>query len=329
MAQKIRWGILSTGNIAKKFATGLGALPDAEIVAVGSRSQSSADAFGEQFAIPHRHSSYQALAEDPDVDVIYVATPHTLHCEDTLVCLNAGKAVLCEKPFAINAGQARQMVALARAKGLFLMDAVWTRFLPIQVKLREMLKAGTIGEVRMVEADFGFRTAPNPEGRLMNLALGGGALLDIGIYTAQLASMILGTPAEIRALGHLGTTGVDEQTVMLFGYPEGRHAVLSCAVRTTTHHEASIYGTEGRIRLHTPWWRGTTLSVYRQAGPEDAEVIDAPYESNGYNYEAAEVMRCLRAGRLESEVMPLDETVQLMESLDAVRAQIGLKYPGE
>ncbi|HNT75370.1 MAG TPA: Gfo/Idh/MocA family oxidoreductase, partial [Anaerolineae bacterium] len=173
MVEKIRWGILGTGNIAKKFAAGLRVLPDAELVAVGSRAQATAEAFGAAFDVAHRHASYEALAADPDVDVIYVSTPHPLHCENTLLCLDAGKAVLCEKPFAINAAQAQLMIDRARAKGLFLMDAVWTRFLPVMVKVRELLAAGVLGEVQLLHADFGFRAEFDPAGRLFNPALGG------------------------------------------------------------------------------------------------------------------------------------------------------------
>lgn len=330
MTDKIRWGIIGTGNIATKFATGLSVLPDAELVAVGSRNSETAAAFGAQFDVPHPHASYMDLAADPDVDVVYIATPHTYHRDNTLLCLNAGKAVLCEKPFAINARETKQMLALAREKGLFLMDAVWTRFLPLMVRLRELLSDGVIGEVRMLHADFGFRTSFNPESRAFNPQLGGGGLLDVGIYTVQLASMIFGSPPQqIAAMAHLGETGVDEQAALLFGYDSGQLAQLSCAVRTTTHHEASIFGTAGRIRLHPAWWRGTALSIYHQPNPEPEQILTLPLQGNGYNYEAAAVMNCMRQGKLESAIMPLDETLQLMATLDAIRAQWGLTYPME
>ncbi len=330
MTKKIRWGILGTGNIARKFATGLSALPDAELIAVGSRAQDSADSFGAQFKAPRRYDSYAALAHDPDVDVVYVATPHSLHCANTLLCLEAGKAVLCEKPFAINATEAQLMIAAARARGLFLMDAVWTRFLPTLAQVREWLAAGEIGEVRMVHADFGFRADFDPEGRLFNPGLGGGALLDVGVYTVQLASMVFGgPPTQIAAMATMSQTGVDEQAALLFGYDGGRLAQLTCATRTTTHHEASIFGTAGRIRLHTPWWRGTGVSLFHRPVQAADIALDLPHSSNGYEYEAAEVMACLRAGRLESAIMPLDETLSIMQTLDAVRAQWGLKYPME
>ncbi|OQA43520.1 MAG: 1,5-anhydro-D-fructose reductase [Chloroflexi bacterium ADurb.Bin325] len=327
MSTPIRWGILSTGRIANLFARGLAELPDAQLVAVGSRTQAAADEFADKYNIPHRHASYEALANDPDVDIIYVATPHSLHCAGTLLCLNAGKAVICEKPFAINAAETREMIATARAKRLFLMEAMWSRFLPSIVRVRELIAEGAIGEVRMVEADFGFRAEINPAGRLFNPELGGGGLLDVGIYVNSLASMILGKPERIVSAAHLGETGVDEQAAMVYGYAGGALALLSCAVRTNTLQEATIYGAHGSIRIHSPWWRSEGLTLQR-AGHEP-ETLALPMQGNGYNYEAAEAMACLRAGKLESAVMPLDETLAIMETLDTLREQWGLRYPME
>jgi predicted dehydrogenase len=325
---KIRWGILGTGNIATRFAEGLMALPDAELVAVGSRSQSSVDSFGYEFDVPHRHASYAALADDPDVDVVYVATPHPFHREHSILCLEGGKPVLCEKPFAINASEAEDVITLAREKGLFLMEAMWTRFLPLLVEVRELLAEGAIGEVRALFADFGFRTAFDPQSRLFDPHLGGGALLDVGVYPVSLASMVFGAaPSRINGMAHLGQTGVDEQSAVILGYDQGQLAILAAAVRTEMPQEAVLIGTEGQIRIHTPWWRPTTLTLSR-AGQED-ESLHLPYEGNGYNYEAAAVMDCLRAGRTESDVMGLDETLAIIQTLDRIRAQWGLRYPME
>jgi predicted dehydrogenase len=324
---KTRWGILGTGNIASQFARGLAALDDAELSAVGSRTEESAQAFGERFGVPRRHASYAALASDPELDAIYVATPHPLHKDNTLLCLQAGKAVLCEKPFAINAGEAQSMIAAARQRGLFLMEAMWTRFLPHMVRLRELLAAGAIGEVRMLQADFGFRTEFNPRGRLFDPALGGGALLDVGIYPVSLAAMLFGAPAQVAGLAHLGATGVDEQSAMIFRYPQGQLAVLSSAIRTNSPHEALLLGTTGRIRLHSSWWKPTSMTLSTNDRPD--QLIELPAVGNGYNYEAAEVGRCLREGRKESEVMPLDETLSIVRTLDELRGQWGLRYPSE
>ncbi|MBN1812543.1 MAG: Gfo/Idh/MocA family oxidoreductase [Anaerolineae bacterium] len=327
MMKKIRWGILSTGWIAKKFAQGLSVLPDAEIVAVGSRAQETADAFGDEFGVPHRHASYEALAEDSDADVIYIGTPHPFHKDNAILCLEAGKAVLLEKPFTINAAEAEEVITLAREKGLFLMEAMWARTIPIIVKLREMLAEGAIGEVRMLTADLGFRSEFDPKSRLFDPELGGGALLDVGIYPISFASMVLGTPSRIASLAHMGRTGVDEQAGIVFGYDGGRLAILHTALQTNTAIEATVMGTKGKIRVHSPWFYGAALTLSIEG--RDDEAISLPYEGNGYNFEAAEVMRCLREGKLESTVMPLDETLALMQTLDAIRAQWGFKYPME
>ncbi len=324
---KIRWGILGTGNIAKKFATGLAACADAELVAVGSRKQETADAFGGPFNAPHRHASYEALAEDAEVDVIYVASPHALHKEHSILCLEAGKAVLCEKPFTINAKEAAEVIKVARKKKLFLMEAVWSRYLPVLVKLRELIAAGAIGEVKMVQADFGYRAGVNPTSRLFDPNLGGGALLDVGIYNLSLASMLFGPAKEVKALARLGETGVDEDAAIIAIYEGGRLLVSSTAVRTTTLHEAVVFGTDGWIRIDRPWWRSNGLVVTTHAKGDKR--YETPMTSNGYNYEAEEVMRCMRAGRLESDGMTLDETLATLKTMDQIRKQWGLRYPME
>ncbi len=324
----IRWGILGTGGIARKFADGLALIPDASLTAVGSRTLSAAEAFGSAYKIPHRHGSYKALMEDSDVDVIYVATVHPLHCENSLGCLSAGKAVLCEKPFTINTGEAEKVVALARQKRLFLMEAMWTRYFPAFVKIRSLLAEGALGEVRQVQADFGMKPEFNPKSRLFDPALGGGALLDLGVYPVSLASMVFGeVPRRILSAATLGSTGVDEQSAAVMEYSAGRLAVVSCSLRYASPQEAHILGTNGRIRIHRPWWYADTITLTRQ-GRED-ETIRLPYIGNGYAHEAMEVMDCLRGGRLESDVMPLDETLHIMQTLDAIRTEWGFKYPGE
>ncbi len=323
----IRWGILGTGRIAGLFAQGLASVEDAALVAVGSRTREGAEAFGERVGVPRRHGSYEALANDPDVDVIYVATPHPQHCENTLLCLRAGKAVLCEKPFAINAAQARAMVAEARARGLFLMEAMWSRFYPAFDKLRELLAAGAIGEVRMLTADLGFRSNFNPQGRLFDLGLGGGALLDVGVYPVSLASHILGKPTGILSKAQLGETGVDEQAGIILSYAQGQIALLHTAIRTTTLHEATLMGTEGLIRLGLDWHKPDRITLVRPGG--EPELFMCRISGNAYNYEAAAVGAYLREGKTESPIMPLDETIEVMETLDAIRAQWGLRYPNE
>lgn len=328
MTRTIRWGILGTGSIARQFARGLAVLPDAALVAVGSRAQSTADAFGDEFKAPRRHGSYEALAADAEVDVIYVATPHPLHKPNTILCLEHGKAVLCEKPFAVNAAEAREMIDAARAAKRFVMEAMWTRFLPVIVQVRTWLRQGRIGEVRMVTADFGFRADYNEETRVLNPELAGGALLDVGVYPISFASMVYGGPPKaIATRACLGKTGVDEQNAMVLEYPGGALALLSSAVRTNTPQEVRILGTTGMIHVPPPFWR-SERAVLSVAGKDD-EVCSVPHVGNGYEYEAEEVMHCLRLGRLESEGMPHDETLSVMETMDAVRAQWHMKYPME
>lgn len=321
----IRWGIMGTGKIAKQFALGLQDLLDARLVAIGSRTAEAANAFGAQFQVPRCHASYEALANDPDVDVIYVATPHACHRENSLLALTAGKAVLCEKPFTINAREAAEVIACARARNLFLMEAMWTRCFPLMERLRELLATQAIGEVRMLTADFGFRAEYHEEPRLFDRAAGGGALLDVGVYPISLASMLFGPPMQIDSQAHLGPSGVDEKAAIILSHAQGQVAVLSTAVRVDTAQKAVLCGRQGSIRIHRPWWRPTRMTMSR--GGQADEVIDFPLTGNGYQFEAAEVMRCLRAGKLESDLMPLDETLAIMETLDAIRAQWGLKYP--
>jgi predicted dehydrogenase len=328
MEKKVCWGIIGTGFIANKFAEALQFLPENELVAVGSRASATAKKFGRAFGIPHQHNSYNKLANDPDIDVVYIATPHPFHKENTVLCLKAGKAVLCEKPFAVNSSQAQQMIDVARDGKLFLMEAMWTRFLPIIVKVREWLGQGLIGPVRFLQADFGFKGSENPKGRLLNPELAGGALLDVGVYTVALASMVFRKqPLKVTGLAHIGQTGVDEQSAMLLNYRDGQLAVLSCSIRTQTPQEAVIAGTEGMIRIHSPFWSATTATISIE-GKED-ETVKIPHECNGFEYEAREVMQCLRAGKLESDIMPLNESLSIVKTMDEIRAQWGLKYPME
>lgn len=326
MTDKFRWGILGAGSIARKFVTGVKALDDHEVIAVGSRQQATADKFADEFAIPHRHASYEALAADPEVDAIYVATPHPMHKENTLLSLRGGKAVLCEKPFTINAAETQEIIAEARQRKIFLMEAMWTRYIPIVQEAHRLVKEGAIGAVRMVTADFGYRAGFRPESRAFDPALGGGALLDVGIYPLSFAAMFLGTPDRISSLANLGQTGVDEESAFILGYPTGAMAVLYTAVRTNTPQDAVIMGENGMIRIHPPFWipKKLTLTV---AGK--TQEIEMPYVANGYNYEAVEVAKCVRAGKLESAIMPLDESLSIMQTMDAIRAQWNMKYPME
>jgi dihydrodiol dehydrogenase / D-xylose 1-dehydrogenase (NADP) len=323
--EKIRWGILSTGGIAHKFARTALKTRGAQLVAVGSRTQEAADAFGAEFDIPHRYASYEALANDPDVDIIYIATPHNLHYTNARLCLEAGKAALVEKAFTLNAAQAADLIALARQKHLFLMEAMWTRFLPSMAKVRELVQGGTLGELRMVKADLGFRAEYRPEWRLLNLNLAGGALLDVGCYVVSFASMLLGSPTQVSGYSHIGETGVDEQSAVLLGYPAGRMALLNCAVRTSSPRDGWVLGTEGSLYLHATfcWTRHIVLKT------ASGSVQHFRFKEDGFEHQIAESMRCLRTGLLESPLMPLDESLSIMRTLDTLRQQGGLRYPEE
>jgi len=325
-SETIKWGILGPGSITHRFAKGLQSVPDAKLYAVGSRTQQKADEFADKYDAPQRCGSYEELAADPDVQVVYIATPHPQHKDAALTCLNHGKAVLCEKPFTVNVKESAEVIDLARAKDLFLMEGMWARFFPGMVRVRELIAAGAIGEVRMLQADFGFRTDVNPEGRLFNLALAGGGLLDVGVYPISLASMIFGTPTDVSGLAQIGETGVDEMAAVTLKYAQGQLASIVTGVRISTPSEATIFGTEGSLKLHAPFWNLVKLTL--SAGGKSEE-ISVPFEGEGFNYEAQEVQNCLRAGKIESAIMPLDETLAIMQTLDTLRSQWGLKYPME
>lgn len=322
----IRWGILGPGRIARSFAEGLQFVEGAALQAVGARSPASAQAFADTFGVPNVHGSYEALAGDPDIDVIYVATPHPFHAAHTLLALENGKAVLCEKPFALNAREAEQMIAAAKAHGRFLMEAMWSRFLPHLQRALALIGEGAIGEVRQLVADFGFRAPLDPQSRLFDLKLGGGSLLDVGVYAVSLAQLLFGEPSEIRALANLGQTGVDEEAAILLKHPGGQLSLLSCALRLTTPQEAAIIGSEGILKLAAPWWRPSHLALSRNGRQE---IITVPHVGNGYNYQAQAVHRALAGGWLEHPLMPHADSLAVMRTLDAIRAQVGLRYPTE
>jgi predicted dehydrogenase len=327
MQRQTRWGILATGNIARKFAEGLADVEGARLVACASRSQDRARAFADQFDVPRAHGSYQALARDDEVDVVYIATPHPFHHDNALACLEAGKAVLVEKPFAVNARQGREIVQAARRKGLFCMEAMWTRFFPVMVQLRQILADGRIGQVRMLQADFGFRCNRDPQHRLLNPDLGGGGLLDVGIYPLSLASMVLGEFKHVTGLAEIGDTGVDTQAGIVGRHPGDRISVLSCAVQTATPREAWILGTQGRVHLPDPWFAPRSMTIRDPDGSEEA--FEPPATGNGYNHQARAVGDCLARGQTENPDMPLDETLAILETMDQLRDQWDLVYPFE
>ncbi|HEX3908992.1 MAG TPA: Gfo/Idh/MocA family oxidoreductase [Mycobacteriales bacterium] len=327
MTDAIRWGIIGTGNIASTFARDLQLLDDAELVAVGSRQKSSADDFGDRFGAPHRHPSYESLVGDRDVDVVYVSTPHPGHHDAALLAIEAGKAVLVEKPFTLNRSEALDLIAAARARGTFLMEAMWTRFLPHMRRIRELLTSEVLGDIRTVTADHGQRfLPPDPTSRLYDRDLGGGALLDLGIYPVSFASYVLGPPTRLTAVSDPTETGVDAQTSIVTQYDGGAHGVLTTTLGAETANVATIVGTEGRIEIDRIWYQPTSFRLVRKSAVEH---FAQPRIGQGLRYQAAEVGRLLREGRLESDVMSLDETLSIMATMDEIRRQIGLSYPGE
>jgi predicted dehydrogenase len=321
----VRWGVIGTGVIASLFARDLALVDDAEIVAVGSRRAEAAAAFGERFGIERRHGSYEQLVRDSGIDAVYVATPAPAHAESVRLAISAGRAVLCEKPFTIDATQARELVAEARAAGTFLMEAMWTRFLPHVIRIRELLAERALGDVRLIQADVGQQIADVPGHRLLSPQLGGGALLDLGVYPVSLAWMVLGPPSSITAASVASGTGVDLQTSVLLEYDGGAQAVLSASLDVTTPTIAAITGHDGRLEIEAPWYKPTAFTRIGRDGQR--ERAEFPVAGRGMQYQVAEVGRCLRAGLRESPVMPLDETVAIIDALDEIRRQIGLAYP--
>lgn len=327
MADMIRWGIVGSGYIARKMAEALAILPDAKLIAIGSRSRDKAEAFGREYDVPLSFDRYEDLVACPEVDVIYVATPHTSHENDATLALQAGKAVLCEKPLTVNASEAESLIAQARAEKLFLMEAMWTRLVPAIVKLREWIDAGSIGEIRLFTANIGWRQPYDTHSRLFSPGLAGGALLDIGIYPVSLASMLLGTPSGISGVMQAAPTGVDAQCAVSLTYPSGALATFAATILAETPREALVVGTEGWIRIHPQIAHPDTLTRRSIGGTE--KTVRLPLLGNGYTHEAIEVMECLRTGKLESDIMPLDESLSIMRTLDAIREQWGLHYPAD
>lgn len=297
------------------------------IASVGSRDRRRAEDFADRYGAARAHGSYAELVADPTVDAVYIGTPHAFHHEQTLMCLRAGKHVLCEKALALNAGQAAEMITATRESGLVLMEAMWTRFLPAMVRVRELIAAGAIGEVRSVTADFGFRANFDPASRLFAPELGGGALLDIGVYPLNLAFMVCGEPLAVHSLANLGATGVDEESVTILRHSEGQLSNLSCSFRAVTPREARIQGTEGRITIGCPWWKATRFVLEPRGG--EPRTIDAPVRGGGYTHEAEAFMDLIRSGERESAIMPLDESLAIMRTMDELRSRWGMKYPGE
>ena len=326
MSRIVRWGILGTGGIARAFAEALRQTPGARLVAVGSRNQESADRFGAEFGAA-AHGSYEALVAAPEVDIVYIGTPHILHAQNALLALGAGKAVLCEKPFAMNLPQARRVVDLARQRRLFLMEAMWTRFMPALAELRRLVAGGAIGEVALLQADFGFAATRDPEHRVNKRDLGGGALLDLGIYPLSVATALLGPVESVTARAVMGDSGVDLSTGFSLLHRGGALSVSNCSLRAATPCELSISGSRGSIRMDRMFHMARSLTVTDLGGASRS--IATPFLGNGYVHEALAAGDALRAGWIEHPLMTHADTLEGMRVLDAIRRQIGLRYPDD
>lgn len=329
MNKQIRWGILGTGRIAKAFAEGLKYALNGQLNAIGSRSKESAQNFANECNIPISCASYHELAKHPSIDAIYIATPHTEHMNNAILCMENGKAVLCEKPFAVNSGQVEQMIEKSKEKNVLLMEGMWSRFPPLMEKVRDILSKNEIGEIRTIHADFGFRPeSMDPNGRLFNPDLAGGSLLDVGIYPVSFSFMINGEPDSFVTDWTCGKTGVDEQASMIFKYSNGSMALLHSSIQSETRQEAFISGTEGSIRIHQQCWKPQVMT---QTNWKTGEIkkIESPFVGNGFNYEAEHFGQLLIEGKKESSIMPLKESMSIITTLDKIRQKWQLRYPFE
>jgi predicted dehydrogenase len=327
-AAPTRWGWIATGGIARSVAQDLPLTEGAQPLAVASRDAGRARAFADEHGFERSYGSYEELLADPDVDAVYVATPHAQHHLVVSAALRAGKPVLVEKAVTCTAAAAHDLAAIARAEGVFLMEAMWTRFLPTVVALREAVTSGAIGDLRTVHADFGFPLdPPDPSHRLLDPAQGGGALLDLGVYPVSFAQMLLGTPTTVATTGLLGPTGVDVEAALLLGWPSGAQALLSCSLVTTTFREAHLAGTGGRIVVEESFHNPPRFTVHRDG--TDPEVVELPPTGKGYVHQLAHVQECLAAGLTESPVMPLDDTTAVMDVLEDALVSLGAFHADE
>lgn len=318
------FGILGPGKIARRFADAFQYVPNARVHAVASRDGDKAGEFAQAVGAVKSYSSYEGMAKDPDVDIIYIATPHPFHHPQTMLCLGHHKPVLCEKPLALNLKQVKEMTDLARRNNTFLMEGMWTRFFPAMKKVLELIESGAIGEVKFVQGDFGFAAPVNPDGRVYNLELGGGAQLDVGVYPLFQALLILGKPDQVKSFSHLTETGADASTCTLLYYKNGTMADIFSSVVTDSPKEGHIMGTKGRIRMHSPWYKTQKISLHLNSG--EVTEFPFPHSGNGFEFQIAEVVRCLEDKKTECELMPHAMSLMLAEVADEIRRQGGVKY---
>lgn len=323
----LRWGILATGGIAHLFTSDL-LTAGRTVVAVGSRRADAAEAFAEKYSIPNVHSSYESLVSDPDVDIIYVATPHPMHKDLAILALEHGKHVLVEKPFTLNAGEAEEVREVAAAQGLLAMEAMWTRYLPHMVRIREIIAAGTLGEIRTVMADHTQKISTDPTHRLNALELGGGSLLDLGIYPISFAWDVLGEPLGIVAAARIGETGADVEVATIMTHANGTLSTSISASQSAGPNTAHVIGTDARIDIDRVWYNAVSFRVVAPDGTV-LEEYNSDVAGRGMQYQALAAERYVAEGKTDSDVLSIDETVAIMSTLDEVRDLIGVRYPGE
>jgi predicted dehydrogenase len=325
--RKINWGILATGKIASKFASDISLVEDAELHAVASRNVDRSKEFAKEFGVPKSYGSYQELVSDTEIDVVYIATPHVFHFENTLMCLEAGKHVLCEKPVGMNSVQLMKMIDVAREKNLFFMEALWTRFIPSYKKFRELVLGGVVGDIRLIQSDFGFKVSSNPKSRLINKDLGAGSLLDLGIYPVFLALDIAGKPEQIQASALMNSDGIDEICRVTFTYNHKKVlADLSSSIVINSPIESVIYGTKGFIRLNKWWHAPSSIDIEIDGKTEHFNFKESGF---GYKYEIMELNECIKNGKTESDLFPLVNSVLLHNTLDTIRQKINLNYEAD
>ena len=323
----IHWGIYGPGSIANRFAAAMQIVPTASIRSVAGRTPAKAHDFAKRHGIAHTHPDLEALVADENIQAIYIATTHNAHCHAACTCLAAGKAVLCEKPLAMNAREAQQIIAAAESNQTFMMEALWTRFLPAWQRVRELLAQNTIGTPKMVHANFGVGGSFDPNGRLLNKDLAGGALLDLGVYPIAMAQMILPGPVvSVQAVGEIGITGVDIRTAMTVQFANHAFAQLSAAIGTTTDNSLTIAGDQGQIRVLEPFWCAREIEWTSDGKNRNRESY--PHCCNGFE-EIEEVNNAIRAGQIQSAIMPHADSLAIATIMDTVRTQIGLSYPAD
>lgn len=327
MTGPVRWGVLGAGGIAATVGADVAGSPGSVVAAVASRDAARARDLANRLGAPRAYGSYDELVADPDVDVVYVATTHAQHHAAALTALRAGKPVLVEKPIALNARQGREIAAAAAQRGLLCVEGMWTRLNPAVGAVAAIVASGEIGEVRALRADLSHAFDDDPRHRLFDPAVGGGALLDLGVYPAALAWLLLGRPASVRAEATLARTGVDASVAMSWTYDDGRSALLTCSALSESGSTATVVGTRGWVELDAPLFRTERITVCTPAGGR-TERYPLP-AGNGYGLEVAEVERCLAAGATQSDRVPLAATLGVLEVLDEVRRQIGVRYPDE